>query len=279
MFEIGIMQGRLLPRYLNRYQAFPLGYWQAEFFIAKELGLDAIEFILDYNDAKMNPLLTPEGIQEINDVIKKSGIKVKSICADYFMEAPFHGSQSEKSEVILETLLKNAALIGVKDIVIPCVDQSKLKTNEDVQALVKSVNKFLHLAEKNGIFINFETDLPPAQFRELLSNFTSKNIKVNYDIGNSASLGYDPTEEFAAYGEYISDLHIKDRVLGGSSVMLGTGNADFDKVFSLLAKANFKGTVTMQASRVPAYQEEFSHVVQQLNFTKKYIQQYLSNNK
>ena len=48
MKQIGIMQGRLLPKYKKRYQAHPVGYWQAEFNIAKELGFDQIEFILDY---------------------------------------------------------------------------------------------------------------------------------------------------------------------------------------------------------------------------------------
>ena len=47
MKKIGIMQGRLLPRYKGRYQAHPVNYWQAEFYIAKEMGFDQIEFILD----------------------------------------------------------------------------------------------------------------------------------------------------------------------------------------------------------------------------------------
>ena len=42
------MQGRLLPKYKGRYQAHPFGYWQDEFPIASELGLDCIEFIFDY---------------------------------------------------------------------------------------------------------------------------------------------------------------------------------------------------------------------------------------
>ena len=37
-------------------------------------------------------------------------------------------------------------------------------------------------------------------------------IKVNYDSGNSASLGYSVTEEFAAYGNRIGSIHIKDRL-------------------------------------------------------------------
>ena len=55
--KIGVMQGRLLPKYQGRYQAHPVGYWQKEFGIAKKMGLECIEFILDYNDYRQNPLL------------------------------------------------------------------------------------------------------------------------------------------------------------------------------------------------------------------------------
>ena len=58
MFKnIGIMQGRLLPKFMNRYQAHPLGYWKDEFIIAKEIGLSYIEFILDHNDYEKNHLM------------------------------------------------------------------------------------------------------------------------------------------------------------------------------------------------------------------------------
>ena len=63
---IGTMQGRLLPKYKGRYQAHPIDYWQKEFEIAKNIGLGCIEFIFDFNEFKKNPLLTEEGLNEIN---------------------------------------------------------------------------------------------------------------------------------------------------------------------------------------------------------------------
>ena len=42
--SIGVMQGRLLPKYKGRYQAHPLGYWQDEFLIAASFQFDYIEF-------------------------------------------------------------------------------------------------------------------------------------------------------------------------------------------------------------------------------------------
>lgn len=275
MKNIGIMQGRLLPRYEGRYQAHPLNYWQAEFYIAKELGFAQIEFILDYNDYAQNPLMSKNGIKEIKEIIKQTGVDVKSVCADYFMQAPFHSIHQKESQKILKKLIKSVKKLNVVDIVIPCVDQSTLKDENDFDMLVESIKRVLPLAEKYGININFETDLNPQRFKELLGRFDSKSIKVNYDIGNSASLGYNPKEEFEAYGEYISDLHVKDRVLGGSSVKLGDGNADFKTVFSMLKKYKFNGNIIMQSAKADGYIDDLMMVKEQKEFITKYIEKYL----
>ena len=136
--KIGVMQGRLLPKYKGRYQAHPIGYWKDEFIIAKEIGLDSIEFILDYNDYMKNPLMSRNGIKEILKIIEQSGVKVRSICADFFMEAPLHSDDAkvrDKSIEVLNKLIKCASIIGASDIVIPCVDQSSLKTDKDKKDL------------------------------------------------------------------------------------------------------------------------------------------------
>lgn len=275
MKSLGIMQGRLLPRYENRYQSHPLNYWQAEFYIARDLGFDQIEFILDYNDYEKNPLIKKGGIAEIKSIIKETGVQLKSICADYFMEAPFHSKEQKKSEKVLKQLLINASKLNIIDIVIPCVDQSTLKNKDDVDLFVKSIKKVLPLAEKYSININFETDLNPKKFKQLLERFNSKYIKVNYDIGNSAALGYNPINEFKAYGTYVSDLHIKDRVLNGGSVLLGTGNADFISIFKELKKYKFKGNIIMQASRTEEYITDLKNVKKQKKFISKFIKEYL----
>ena len=62
-------------------------------------------------------------------------------------------------------------------------------------------------------------------------------------------MGYDPVEEFKAYGNKITDLHIKDRLLGGRSVPLGTGNVNFSKIFDLLSKYDYRGIIIFQAFR------------------------------
>jgi L-ribulose-5-phosphate 3-epimerase len=250
--KIGVMQGRLLPKYHGRYQAHPVDYWQEEFEIARKYKLDCIEFIFDFNDSERNPLLKDGGIDEIKSVSNKTGVVVKTICADYLMEAPLHSknsSISNESQRVMALLLESAKQLGITDIVIPCVDQSTLSNHEAVERFVNKLTPMLKTAKEYNINFSLETDLNPKSFVKLLDQFNSDCISVNYDIGNSASLGYDSVEELDAYGEKITDIHIKDRKLNGGSVVLGDGDADFDRFFNKLKEFNYKGPFIMQAYR------------------------------
>lgn len=265
------MQGRLVPKYQGRYQAFPIGYWKDEFIVAQKCGLDLIEFILDFNDAEENPLLKSGGVDEILAASQATSVSVKTICADYFMQAPLHSSNgklAEESFKILERLLEAAKALKITDIVIPCVDQSSLKTEEAVNRFIKQIIKIIPTIEAENINLSLETDFAPKLFIELLDKLNSKNITVNYDIGNSAALGFDSDEELATYGDRITDIHIKDRVFGGEPVILGEGNADFVKFFNKLKEFDYQGPFIMQAYRDDEGVKVFK---KQLDWIKKYL--------
>ena len=222
--KIGVMQGRLLHKYNNRFQAHPVGYWQEEFPLAQKLGLDCIEFILDLNDINLNPIMSKDGLEEIKKLINQTNISIDTICADYLMECPLHSKDeliSAQAQKILLKLLKASVELGVTNIVIPCVDQSSIKGIDERNRLVKRIKEIKPILEELKINLALETDLDPLSFTNLIDSIDSTFIKVNYDIGNSASLGFDIYQELGAYGELISDIHIKDRLLGGNSVFLG----------------------------------------------------------
>lgn len=271
------MQGRLLPKYNGLYQAHPVGYWSEEFFIAKEIGLECIEFILDYNGAEKNPILTKEGLIRIMSYAQDSGIHIQSICADYFMEAPFHRNNDiaiNKSQKLLVNLLESAKFLGVKDIVIPCVDKSSIDDVKHADLFYKNLSPIVAIAEQYSINLSLETDLAPQPFLELLERFNSKRVTVNYDIGNSASLGYDPVDELNAYGSMISVIHIKDRVFQGGPIELGKGSAKFSLFFSELKKFNYRGNFIMQAYRDDQGIDIFK---KQLEWVMPYIKLYLND--
>jgi sugar phosphate isomerase/epimerase len=246
------MQGRLLPKYKDRFQAHPLGYWQDEFPIAAEIGLQCIEFIFDFNDYQLNPLWAVDGLKEIQNVSKDTGIKVYSVCADFFMECPFHSESQDESDLailVAKKLIQNCSELGISDIVIPCVDQSSLPSQSHIHKFINQIHKIIPIAEKLDVHLALETDLDPSAFKNLLYQLNSPSITVNYDTGNSASLGFDYLEELHAYGDRISDLHIKDRLRGGGSVTLGTGDFDIEGFFSKFDLDQFNGPVILQCFR------------------------------
>ena len=123
--------------------------------------------------------------------------------------------------------------------------------------------------ESKNINLSLETDLPPKAFKKLLDQLNFKNITVNYDIGNSASLGFDSEEELDSYGHKISDVHIKDRILDGGSVVLGEGNADFERFFKKLEQFEYTGPFIMQAYRD---NEGVSIFKKQLDWISQYLE-------
>ena len=175
--KIGVMEGRLLPKYKGRYQAHPVDYWQDEFGVAKELGLDCIEFILDYNDAEQNPLLKAGGIDELQNVIEQTGVAVYTVCADYFMEAPLHSEDNavaDQSQKVMLQLLENSEKLGISDVVVPCVDQSTLDGKEAANRFVERMKPMVTAAEKHGINLSLEADLTPQPFVDLLDRIINE---------------------------------------------------------------------------------------------------------
>lgn len=271
----GIMQGRLLPKYEGKFQAHPVGYWQDEFKIASKLSFDCIEFILDYKLASSNPLLLETGLEQIISLSKKNNVFVRSVCADYFMQSPIFLDSLDKKKQNLDTLKKlflNAKKLNITDIIIPLVDNSSVLLSKDKAKLaVKFLKTFFNQTNFENINICLETDLPPQYFLEFINNIDHPQIKINYDTGNSASLGYDFFEEFETYGHLVTNIHIKDRKLNGKSVPLGLGDCNFKEIFKYLSKKNYDGLFILQAFRDD---DALSSLIPQYKYIKNYLENY-----
>jgi hexulose-6-phosphate isomerase len=149
----------------------------------------------------------------------------------------------------LRWLMTRAQAIAAVYIVLPFVDSSSLSSAAHIDAAAAAIRGLSASAEKAGVELHIECDLPPATFKAFLERIGHPMIKANYDIGNSASLGYDPAEELAMLGPYLGSVHVKDRELKGSTVPLGRGNADFPTCFRLIRRAGFSRWFVLQAAR------------------------------
>ncbi len=82
-------------------------------------------------------------------------------------------------------------------------------------------------------------------------------------------MGFDSEEELDSYGYKISDVHIKDRMLGGGPVILGEGNANFEHFFKKLKQFKYTGPFIMQAYRD---NEGISVFKKQLDWVSQYLE-------
>ncbi|WP_268544114.1 sugar phosphate isomerase/epimerase family protein [Candidatus Nitrosotenuis cloacae] len=272
--QIGIMSGRLSPQIDNKIQLFPVDTWEDEFRIASVCGFDSIEWIFDQ---QKNPILDEQGLSKMKELSNKFNVQINSICCDYFMEKLlFNVSEFELSLnlEILTKLIESCNKLGIQMLEIPLVDSSSLQTSNDENQIVTNLDKHISLAETNDIIFTFETDLQPKRFEGFLKKFTHTNIAANYDTGNSASLGYDVTEELSTLGSWITNIHIKDRLFRGKSVTLGTGNTNFDLFFSELKKIKYDGELIIQGARNDSQEQPETTCKKYLDFVKQYLHKY-----
>jgi len=247
--NIGIMQGRLSPLRNGRIQSFPWGAWENEFKQAEELEFTHLEWTIDSERFAENPLVTANGQSEINRLSRLHSLLIPSVTCDYFMENPFWKNNAVIVQNDLISVIKGMGEIGAKILVIPLVDNSSIGNSVQLGAVIEFFTSLESELSGAGLQIAFESDLGPQALFEFISNFDSEYFGINYDIGNSASLGFNPTEEFKSYGSRVVNIHVKDRFLGGNTVPLGEGAADFKTVFRLIKEHNYTGNLIMQTAR------------------------------
>jgi L-ribulose-5-phosphate 3-epimerase len=246
------MQGRLSPIIDGRIQAFPWDYWQSEFPVAARLGFSILEWTLDQERLRENPLLTRIGQKEIRHLMENFDVRVQSVTGDNFMQAPFYKAAiAERGDLLddLRLVAEGCGRIGAKYLVMPLVDNGSLETRAQEEDLRMGLDQIRAVLSDSGVSILFESDLPPSALKRFIEGFDDRVFGINYDIGNSAALGFDPVEEISAYGARIRNVHVKDRQFGGTTVPLGCGNADFHSVFDSLKKVGYVGDFILQTAR------------------------------
>jgi hexulose-6-phosphate isomerase len=149
----------------------------------------------------------------------------------------------------ISLILQGMRNIKSKILVIPLVDNSSLPDSSSVKIIQKLFTDLIPEINQNKLQIAFECDLNPKKLSEFIGKFDRNYFGINYDIGNSSSLGFNPTEEFKAYGSRIINVHVKDRKLNGTTVPLGEGDADFLGIFRLLHEEDYQGNLILQTAR------------------------------
>ncbi len=192
------------------------------------------------------------------------------------MQAPFWKASGKARADLQSDFLaigRACSAVGIRMMVVPLVDNGRLETTEQENVLVDFLLAQQPFLAEHQLQVIFESDFTPPELARLIARLPFERFGINYDIGNSAALGFKPAEEFAAYGARVVNVHVKDRVLGGTTVPLMAGSADFNAVFSALAQKKYKGNFILQTARA----DEGNHAEVLLSYcdmTQQWIQQY-----
>lgn len=250
--RIGFMQGRLSPLVDGKIQAFPWEHWRQEFLSSKSLDIHLMEWTLDQDHLYENPLMTEAGRSEIRVLCANNRVRIPSLTGDCFMQAPFWKASGD-TRVQLErdfiAITQSCYRVGISILVVPLVDSGGLDNIDQENQLIQFFEAKENYFSSCNIQIAFESDYSPKELSRFIKKLNPAVFGINYDIGNSAALGFNVMEEFCEYGERIINVHVKDRILGGTTVPLGSGNADFSLVFSELSKIQYKGNFILQTAR------------------------------
>src|SRR5262245_63151487 len=78
MNEIGIRQGRLSPSSTGAVQRFPRESWSDEFHLARDCGLQFLEWLFAADGYEQNPVWSVEGRRRIQKIVETTGVGVRS---------------------------------------------------------------------------------------------------------------------------------------------------------------------------------------------------------
>jgi hexulose-6-phosphate isomerase len=269
--KIGFIQGRLIDsEKKKKIQFFPAKNWKKEIKIAIKNKINLIEWTINIENIKKNPIYNEKLLPQLIKFKKKNNIKINSVTCDFFMQKPFYKLKKKKDKIknleILKKVIKNGQKIGIQLFILPLVDNSSIESFNQEKELVSSLNEknFLKLLKKKSQIL-FESDYSPKKIIKFIKKFNLKKFGINYDTGNSASLNYKVRKE-KTYFKYVKNIHIKDRLKNGPSVRLGNGNWDYISFFNILKKIKYNNNLILQTAR-----SKNGNHVEEINISKKFI--------
>ena len=167
---------------------------------------------------------------------------------NYFTKTTLLNSKDNDPWLTFNHLLNYAKELSISVIVVPFFDKNIINTAKDLIRFLKLVESKVIEIFDTEVFLCIETTLKP---KHLLSVFnkTRTPVKICYDLGNAAALGFDIKNEIKLLGDHIGLVHIKDRKKNdGPNVLMGDGDVDFVAAFKALKEIGYKGNYTLETA-------------------------------
>lgn len=207
-------------------------------------GYDFMQISIDETDEKLERLNAKRTeLNYLNNVMAVTGTPIRSMCLSAHRKYPLGSSDpatEQRSLDIMQKAIDFSYELGIRQIQLAGYDVYYEKSTEKTrERFVENLAKSVHMAEKAGIILAFETmensfmdTVEKAMY--YVRKINSCYLNVYPDIGNlnNAALlyGHDVYEDLKKCAGHISALHLKETEPGKyRNMMYGTGCVDFSK--------------------------------------------------
>ncbi len=269
--KYGVMEGFQMHHSQKEYGLKSEGGRTSLFPKAKELGFHGVELGigLDYRE---DPLWTGRGgaRQAIKMEARRTGVEAASICLhllNYEENSPasINAEHRETGREITRNAIEACAAIGASVILVPFFGTAALKSQEQVRLMIDEMKGLSPMAEDTGVCMALETALEAPELVHVIESIGSDSVKVYFDIGNTASKGYDVVQEIKTLGGLIAQVHVKDH----PARTLGEGDIDFGGVIGALEDTGFDGYLVLET---PSMDDSVGSASSNLTYLRRFVE-------
>lgn len=165
--------------------------------------------------------------QAMGASLKRHGLDAPSMHADY-----------DRLRRGLDSVLKEAGVLGANYLVCPSVDTDERKTAEDWKKVCQMLNRIGQVVRSHGLVLayhNHDFEFVPlgdgaTPFHLLMAETDPRHVKLELDVYWVAKAGLDPVQHLKRAEDRIVLVHLKDLGADGSTVEVGRGGLDMEQV-------------------------------------------------
>jgi len=268
--KYGIMESFQMHHSQNGYGLKANGDRVSLFSKAGELGFQGIELGIGL-DYKEDPLWNGDGDMRraMKEAARSTDVEASSICLhllNYKENSPASDEPEHRKTAneIIQNTIEACAHIGASVILVPFFGTAALKSEEQIQQLIREMKQLSTTAEDKGVCLALETSLNAADMVRIVESVDSECVQVYFDTGNTAGFGNDIVREIEELGERIAQIHIKDNPSG----TLGEGSIDFMAAVDALKRVGFGGYLMLET---PSIGDSSAAAVRNLDYIKDVV--------
>jgi len=154
------------------------------------------------------------------------------------LDAPSMHASYDRLQRGFDAVLEEARILGANYLVCPSVDAEERKTAEDWKGVCQTLNRIGQVVRSHGLVLayhNHDFEFVPfadgtTPFHLLMTETDPRDVKIELDVYWVAKAGLDPVRQLRDSQDRILLVHLKDLARDGSTVEVGEGTLEFERI-------------------------------------------------